>query len=753
LLTSAQQMNKLQRFFKGISTQDLARQHADNQQNRWSSEQALTNLQKQMDELFALRTAAEKQAEHLTLAISTLQAQYNEANVEAQAIVHLQATIHKVDQDIVRIDSENASVRERVEASPRKSTRQQEGLQKQIELVEAQLADIEKKIVAAAQVIATTLAKTYMNSNISERRFDVVIMDEVSMASLPAVYVAASHANQSVVIIGDPQQLAPIVHAKTNVAKEWLGRDLFAMRGITLSSTHADSVMLNEQGRMHPHIANIVRQHVYKGRLNHSPRVLNTERFQRYTAVQPLPGKPVLLCDTSDASPIATAPGGKSRINAYHALCTIELARQALSTLPTRQVKKGEFRIGLVTPYRKQAQLLQQLVKDAGLTDVVRAGTVHRFQGLEAEVIIFDTVESTGLPPSTFLTAGSWGSAAMRLTNVAMTRAQHKLIIVANYQYLQQKLGKNDTLRLAIQDAYAAGNIQSSKFLHFASQHNVSQPSKGNVRPSVDTSSLSNHIYEPVFLNETTFFQRLEQDISLAKKQVVIFSPFIEKDRTEKLIPLLAERSKAGIAITVICRSGNTSASRQAAEKLLKGAGVQLRQPDDMKHEKFVFIDDEIAYIGSLNPLSQIKSTEFMERVKSPSYVCQLKKFKQVDDVVKAPIICGPPIKVFHDELPMISKTTCKCGSALLRKKISKKQHTFYGCPDYFKNPDVDHSTENVSEQHLKLIPRIGEMRCDKCGRSTSICIGFKEIQIVCVEEVACGYRQSVEFVSDESAS
>lgn len=232
--------------------------------------------------------------------------------------------------------------------------------------------------------------------------------------------------------------------------------------------------------------------------------------------------------------PIATALEGGSRINAYHALCTIELARQALSTLPKRQIRKGEFRIGLVTPYRQQAQLLQQLVKDAGLTDVVRAGTVHRFQGLEAEVIVFDTVESSGLRPST-LTAGLWGSKAMRLTNVAMTRAQHKLIIVANYQYLQQCLTEHDTLRLAIQDAYAAGTIQSSNFLHLSSQHHLSQSPEGIVRPDVDTSSLKDHIYEPVFLDETTFFQRLEQDVSLAKKQVIIFSPFIEKDRTEKL--------------------------------------------------------------------------------------------------------------------------------------------------------------------------------------------------------------------------
>ncbi len=339
----------------------------------------------------------------------------------------------------------------------------------------------------------------------------------------------------------------------------------------------------------------------------------------------------------------------------------------------------------------------------------------------------------------------------MRLTNVAMTRAQHKLIIVANYQYLQQCLSKNDTLRLAIQDAYAAGNILSSKFLHLASQHNVSQPSERNVRPGVDTSSLSNHIYEPVFLNETTFFPRLEQDISLAKKQIIIFSPFIEKDRTEKLIPLLAEKTRAGITITVICKSGETSSSHLKAKELLRHAGVQLRQPDDMKHEKFVFIDHEIAYIGSLNPLSQNKSSKFMERVKSSGYVRQLKKFMRVDDVVKAPTIWGPLIEVSHDELPDITTTCKKCGRILVRKENHTTHQPFYGCLGYRKS-DPDHSKENISEHHLKLILRLEEMTCGKCGKSTSIRVGYKEIQIVCVEEFTCGYRQRIEFVGGGSA-
>jgi hypothetical protein len=754
-------MNQLQRFFKGISTQKLARQHADNQQKRWSSEQALTTLQGQMDELYTQRALAEQQVEHLTLAISSLQAQHDTPSAAVQEIYQLQAAINRLNQNIIQIDVRNTPVRERIESTLRQAPKQLEGLQEQLEAVESELADIEKKIIGAAQVVATTLAKTYMNNNVSERRFDVVIIDEVSMASLPAVYTVASHANQSVVIIGDPQQLPPIVQAKTNHAKEWLGKDLFALRRILLSSAKAgrrDSALLTEQARMHPHIAEIVRHHVYAGLLNNSPRVMNNEALQRYTAIQPLPGLPVLLCDTSDASPVATAPEGKSRINAYHALCAIELARRALATLPERQLQRGEFRIGLITPYRKQAQLLQQLVKDAGLTDVIRAGTVHRFQGLEAEVIIFDTVESPILRPSP-LTAGIWGSNAMRLTNVAMTRAKYKLIVVANYPYLQQCLTQHDTLRLAVQEAHKAGTLQSSSFLHLSSRTNAAPYTLSNARSQaagstigpVVSSWLSDRVYEPEFLDETTFFQRFEQDISSASRQVIIFSPFVERDRTEKLVPLFIERRKAGIAITVVCRSGNTSPSRQRAEELLRNAGVQLRQPDDINHEKFVFIDDEIAYIGSLNPLSQNISTEFMERVKSPSYVRQLKQFKRVDAIAKAPVKRGPSIEVSFDELPVTSTTVCRCGHVLVRKKNTKTQQPFYGCPAYRKS-EPDHSTENVSEQHLKHIQRLATMKCSECGKPTSIRVGYNDTQIVCVDEDTCGFRQHIKYTSDESA-
>ena len=46
----------------------------------------------------------------------------------------------------------------------------------------------------------------------------------------------------------------------------------------------------------------------------------------------------------------------------------------------------------IVSPYRPHAKLLELLLQESDLSSEVRAGTVHTFQGSEADVVIFDLV-------------------------------------------------------------------------------------------------------------------------------------------------------------------------------------------------------------------------------------------------------------------------------------------------------------------------------------------------------------------------
>ena len=94
----------------------------------------------------------------------------------------------------------------------------------EIEGIDEALKMVEDLVIAHATVVATTLTRAYLRDSIQSRRFDTVILDEASMAPIPALWVAASLAGCNAVVVGDFKQLPPIVLSESELAKKWLGR-------------------------------------------------------------------------------------------------------------------------------------------------------------------------------------------------------------------------------------------------------------------------------------------------------------------------------------------------------------------------------------------------------------------------------------------------------------------------------------------------------------------------------------------------
>jgi very-short-patch-repair endonuclease len=85
------------------------------------------------------------------------------------------------------------------------------------------------------------------------------------------------------------------------------------------------------------------------------------------------------------------------------------------------------FTIGFVSPFRNQVKLLKEQFSSAGfVTD-----TVHKFQGKEKTAIVMSTV-SDGKRPNNFLNDPN-------LINVAVSRAQEILYVIASSMLLEQK--------------------------------------------------------------------------------------------------------------------------------------------------------------------------------------------------------------------------------------------------------------------------------------------------------------------------
>jgi hypothetical protein len=118
---------------------------------------------------------------------------------------------------------------------------------------------------------------------------------------------------------------------------------------------------------------------------------------------------------------------------------------RALPIRPLAGTPGAKPSVAIITPYRGQARLIWRLVRDARLDKRVDVGTVHRFQGLERTAIVFDTVEAPPERPAP-LVSGGYGSEAMRLINVAITRAQSELVVIAHVEHLGRMLRRGSTL-------------------------------------------------------------------------------------------------------------------------------------------------------------------------------------------------------------------------------------------------------------------------------------------------------------------
>lgn len=332
------------------------------------------------------------------------------------------------------------------------------------------LAVEENEYIQHASIVATTATKATITDSIKDMDWDVVFFDEVSMAFVPQIMVAATLAGEKLILLGDFRQLAPIVQfSSTSILRKDIFKYLHAVDNKGEVRRHPWLIMLNEQRRMHPDIASFVSADLYSGKLLTSNGV--REQVEAVTNNAPFEKKVLALVDHSEYQALCYTTRSGSRYNPLSAVISIKLALKAL--------EKMELSIGIITPYQAQARLLSAIVKDEeairGKLDIL-CSTVHQFQGFEKDLIIFDTVESEPKREAGKLFVdGEEIDDATRLVNVAVTRARGKFIIVANYNYLKAHSSEiPGEMRELLNTARRSMNFNSLELLNFLSMENGS---------------------------------------------------------------------------------------------------------------------------------------------------------------------------------------------------------------------------------------------------------------------------------------
>jgi RecA/RadA recombinase len=302
-----------------------------------------------------------------------------------------------------------------------------EGIEREQERLREDLAREHARLLAQAPVIACTLTALTMQLALVERRFDVVILDEVASIEPAYVVYAGSRANRTLALVGDFLQNAPIADAddvsdeQDRTLADWQKRDVFHFAGIhdrESAERHPRCVALSVQYRYPELIAKTVNAFCYDGLLESHHDTLGADD-----------GRPVItLIDTS------RHPG--KRLVFEYGSWWYQLGLDLLTILAL-DLQTPAQDTGLVCPYRAHAQRAARLSEQDGLG--VACGTAHSFQGREFDTVIVDLMQDD--KPRWAGVADLRGTdrqiAAAKLLNVALTRTQRHLYLIGDWDFIQ----------------------------------------------------------------------------------------------------------------------------------------------------------------------------------------------------------------------------------------------------------------------------------------------------------------------------
>lgn len=371
-----------------------------------------------------------------------------ELNLEKQRhsiiVEDLQNQVAILDEKILKISTEDNSSADRIKKALEElaeATKSHGEIAEKIKALQKEAEAIRNdNIFDDAWIVGATLFNAALNQRIQNAEFDVIIVDEASMALVPLLIASAQALNSKelpeieyendeslyeaqnravrlmlkskLIFVGDPMQLPPI--ARTYELK----KSIFEHYGVEeIFNGHqvANTVLLDTNFRNHPHIVNCASRLFYGG-------LLKSGRCDD--------GKDSLYMRKS-TSKMVSSEG--SYINDGNMRIVVEQARRAL--------ERGRRSIGVITPYKKQASKINaafEELKTAYPDADIQAGTVHTFQGKEKDIIIYDLTYAPamdGSVPATY--QGDIFSSTAKLLNVAMTRAEGFFIVVGDIDGIQ----------------------------------------------------------------------------------------------------------------------------------------------------------------------------------------------------------------------------------------------------------------------------------------------------------------------------
>ena len=316
--------------------------------------------------------------------------------------------------------------------------------------------------------------------------FDMVIMDEASQCNT-AVSLVPILRGKSLMLVGDPQQLSPVIlldevvnqklRKKYMVTEEYDYCRNSVYKTFLACDAVSDEILLHYHYRCNKQIIEFNNKKYYNSKLD-------------------------IKTSSTESEPLVYFEIENSRTN-YKNTAPAEV-EQIVKYAKMNRDKS----IGVITPFVSQKEEIENCLKENRLGHIT-CGTVHAFQGDEKDVVLF----STAITDKTQMGTYEWLKNNQELINVATSRAKEKLIVLCstkNLERLHKEGGKDDLYELI--------HYVKSKGTSHITQKDVTSRALG-VKPfSTETEEAFlmslNHALENIWLSQNKFVVEKEVAIS-----------------------------------------------------------------------------------------------------------------------------------------------------------------------------------------------------------------------------------------------
>ncbi|WP_197428307.1 AAA domain-containing protein [Phnomibacter ginsenosidimutans] len=270
--------------------------------------------------------------------------------------------------------------------------------------------------------------------------WDYVIFDESSMTGLHYMTFAImalfkNNHDTNFIIVGDPKQIPPVLEINERELENFDFQDENIYKMMNLESFKPEDQLIREidsivnlstQYRSTPTIGQLFSEFSYSSLLKHGRATnkmeskLLPEEFRNFISSN------VTFIDVPLNKDNSIYRVNKLYYSSYHTYCAI-LVSEIIKYFDLIN-KKEDWTIGVISPYKAQAMLLNKLITSFGLSQNLKviSDTVHGFQGDECDIVFFVC------NPNNYFFLNDERSLLSKeyIYNVAISRAKDYLIVL-----------------------------------------------------------------------------------------------------------------------------------------------------------------------------------------------------------------------------------------------------------------------------------------------------------------------------------